>query len=883
MKVKEILKNRSRWMPSKDYNQATPVVSVLLPTWKRAKGGLFEAAVKSVLAQSFFELELIIVDDCSTDGTFDIIQNIMQEDERVSCIRHTENIGLPAISEFEAYRKARGTYIAFIFDDNEWEQDALAQLVKYAEKNHVKALAGQYKLFGGTPGASYDNPANWTVLGGSHVNVCNLMITNSFANGAVLLHRDTVETVGFLDPNIALSRLWDWDLWQRIARVFQFEMLDIMVGKEKGTGLADSLGNTHQLYQWAAQERMHQPRNKELLPDNYLECDIFEFSHLSSPFLYRSNCWVAKQYEKKAWFDANDPSLFSIKDKSGQPWSGKRIAFLTASNQVNASSTINWGRLTYSEEYVMFYSSLHYFDYYNWILADAIIIERDTSTATDTVLKWAKEMGIACYYYIDDNFAVLAKDYENTVLQENMQKLAETSTIERVNKFDGVFCSTNALSDYFLREGLHKNIAIMEPILESDQLQPFHALTETVNIAFFGSFIRGEILEKVVFPALLRISEKRSIHLYCPEETFVKLLKLSKESMGERKRLKYKALRVKNLTETDAADKGKKRNQESVCINSRFTVSSFPRTLSLDLALQRLASKNIQIQLHCGPIIENNAYKTANALLNAVCLGAALIATDDAPYSTIQSDRPVCVLARNTVEDWEAALNKLLDEKIHKEIYENALVYCRKKFNVTLGVNSVVEAMRNVTPYSMIDLNKRLLSYLQYANSIIGSLSCAIAAPTAQTTQVGGFPITVFLNTLSCRQLVRAIRAEIPSWNKSDMGLFGLLPPSLSSPIVHGQYVESRVLGISNTITIIVVASAPTHALFEFVAGDRIVSQQFLQVNTLSAVSLVRPKEKGMLRLRVANHSANGGMLYVLQRGLFSRTLFNFINVGSEV
>ena len=323
MKVKDILKGRTQWMPSADQQDSKPVVSVLLPTWKRAKGGLFEAAVRSVLDQTFRELELIIVDDCSTDGTFEIIQRIMKKDRRVSCIRHTENIGLPAISEFEAYQKARGTYIAFIFDDNEWNEDAIEQLVEYAQENHVKALAGQYMLFIGGMGASFDDSANWSILGGKNVNVSNLLTGNCFGNGAVLLNRETIETVGFLDPNIALSRCWDWDLWRRIAKEYRFEMTDIMVGKEKGTALSDSLGNTHQMYQWAAQERMHQPRNEELLPKNYLECDIFEPSLPSSPFLYRSNCWLSSQYEKKPWFNDEDPTLRSIRQKSTKLWHGK--------------------------------------------------------------------------------------------------------------------------------------------------------------------------------------------------------------------------------------------------------------------------------------------------------------------------------------------------------------------------------------------------------------------------------------------------------------------------------------------------------------------------------------------------------------------------------
>lgn len=849
MKVKDILeKARPQWIPNANYDEVNPVVSVLLPTYKRAESGHFERAVRSVLAQSFSELELIIVDDCSTDGTFDIIQRIMKTDSRLSCIRHTKNIGLPAISEFEAYQKARGTYIAFIFDDNEWEWDAIEQLVEYAQTNKIKALAGQYMLFCGKPGASYNEPANWSVLGGSHVNLSNLMITNSFANGAVLLHRDTIETVGFLDPNVSLSRLWDWDLWQRIARTFRFEMVDIMVGREKGVGLEDSLGNTHQLYQWAAQERMHQPRNQELLVETYLECDVFDVTLPSSPFLYRSNCWIAKQYEKKIWYNPNDVSLLSIKQKSELPWKGKRIAFLNASMQVNASATINWGRLPYSEDYVMFYSSLYYFDYFNWILADAIVIERDLSASVDVVLRWAKAMGIACYYYIDDNFTVLAKDYAKTELSENMRSLAKETTAEHINEFDGIFSSTETLKEFFIQEGVYKNISIMEPIFDPIYIQPYHELSETVNIAFFGSFIRGEVLREIVLPALIRISEMYNICLYCPDETFKAIVS------------SFENIKIKD-------------SQISIAINTNFWIHAFPRTLSLELALQRLADKNIQIQLHCGPNIRNNRYKTANALLNATCLGAVLVATDDDPYSNIQSDKPVCLLAENTIDAWEIAIRKILNKEVHKEIYHNALNYCKEKYDVVLGVNSVIETMKKVTPYEMIDLNKRLLSYSQYLNSIIGGSSHVITSVSSMPASHGLIPALMFLSTLTSRKLTQAIKMTVPGWRKGSKRLLRLLPLSLSAPIAYGQYAESRIPNVSDAIKIVMIPSAPTSVLFEFVANNKIVNQKIVQIDMMRVVSLKMPKVSGSIRLRVANHSENG-LLYVLQRGILSHGIF---------
>lgn len=111
MTVGEILKDGSTWMPADDYDINKPKVTVVLPTFRWAMNGYFQRAVDSVLAQTFRDLELIIVDNCSIDGTYELMQDYMRTDHRVSCIRHSFNIGLPAISEYEAYLKSSGTLL----------------------------------------------------------------------------------------------------------------------------------------------------------------------------------------------------------------------------------------------------------------------------------------------------------------------------------------------------------------------------------------------------------------------------------------------------------------------------------------------------------------------------------------------------------------------------------------------------------------------------------------------------------------------------------------------------------------------------------------------------------------------------------------------------
>ena len=93
----------------------SPKVSVIIITYNRAR--LLSRAINSVLSQTFTDFELIIVDDCSRDNTQEIISGF--EDYRISQHRHRRNKGLSAARN-TGIVNARGDFIAFLDDDDEW-------------------------------------------------------------------------------------------------------------------------------------------------------------------------------------------------------------------------------------------------------------------------------------------------------------------------------------------------------------------------------------------------------------------------------------------------------------------------------------------------------------------------------------------------------------------------------------------------------------------------------------------------------------------------------------------------------------------------------------------------------------------------------------------
>ncbi|MGB3624622.1 MAG: glycosyltransferase family 2 protein, partial [Henriciella sp.] len=100
------------------------LVSVVIPTYNRAR--TLRRAVESVLRQSYTNLELIVVDDASTDDTKAVLSSI--NDPRMRVITYEFNRGCAAARNIGA-RDARGEYLAFQDSDDEWLADKLSKQV----------------------------------------------------------------------------------------------------------------------------------------------------------------------------------------------------------------------------------------------------------------------------------------------------------------------------------------------------------------------------------------------------------------------------------------------------------------------------------------------------------------------------------------------------------------------------------------------------------------------------------------------------------------------------------------------------------------------------------------------------------------------------------
>ena len=121
----------------KDYG----LVSIITPNWNCVK--FIAETIKSVQRQTYTNWEMIIVDDCSTDGSENLIELYMSKDNRIRLFQNGKNSGA-AISRNYALREARGKWIAFLDSDDLWKPDKLEKQLKFMVDNHYKFSYTQY-------------------------------------------------------------------------------------------------------------------------------------------------------------------------------------------------------------------------------------------------------------------------------------------------------------------------------------------------------------------------------------------------------------------------------------------------------------------------------------------------------------------------------------------------------------------------------------------------------------------------------------------------------------------------------------------------------------------------------------------------------------------
>lgn len=209
----------------------SPAVSVVIPSYNRVRQ--LPRAIESVLRQTFADLELIVVDDGSSDGTLDYLAAIA--DPRLRVIRHERNQGACAARN-TGIRAARAELVAFQDSDDEWLVTKLARQVEALAAADPAEYGAIYcgKLTYGESGRSDWGPRRAFYApgpGSAQVEgdiLLQLLRTPMISTQTLLVRKPLLEAIGGFDEESRIGQ--DWDLSVRLARITKFLFIDEPLG-----------------------------------------------------------------------------------------------------------------------------------------------------------------------------------------------------------------------------------------------------------------------------------------------------------------------------------------------------------------------------------------------------------------------------------------------------------------------------------------------------------------------------------------------------------------------------------------------------------------------------------------------------------------------------
>ena len=213
----------------------SPKVSIVIPCYNRKQYLGF--AIQSVLAQTYTDFELIIVDDGSTDGSVQIAQNYAAQDSRIRILTNPENRGASYVLR-DGYEAARGEYVCQVDSDDILECPALERTVAILDTDKDCGLVYTNYL-------NIDQDGKKTSVGWrcSHLYSKWKILTTFMVFHFRLMRKSVYEQVGGFNPGF--DKLEDYDLCLRLSEITQILKVEEFLYLKRN--LKDSVSNACRL------------------------------------------------------------------------------------------------------------------------------------------------------------------------------------------------------------------------------------------------------------------------------------------------------------------------------------------------------------------------------------------------------------------------------------------------------------------------------------------------------------------------------------------------------------------------------------------------------------------------------------------------------------
>lgn len=185
-----------------------PTCSVVIITHNRA--GYLSQAVQSVLAQTFTDFELLIIDDASTDNTAQVVRSFA--DARIRYVENKNNMGISR-SRNKGLHAARGMYVAMLDSDDRWcSKEKLDKQIRYLELHQEYQAVGSHARVidqNGKVVGERNPPDTYKKIRPG------FLWKNIFINSSVLFRRQTLVNAGGYDEKLIIGE--DYDAWLKLG------------------------------------------------------------------------------------------------------------------------------------------------------------------------------------------------------------------------------------------------------------------------------------------------------------------------------------------------------------------------------------------------------------------------------------------------------------------------------------------------------------------------------------------------------------------------------------------------------------------------------------------------------------------------------------------
>lgn len=270
-------------------NPQFPLVSVIIPAYNAE--AFIERTLKSVLCQTYTNIEVLVVDDGSKDKTFEIVQSIAQQDSRVVLIQQN-NAGV-ATARNLAIEKSQGEYIAPVDADDIW----------YAEKieKQVNCILKAGESVGLVYCWSINIDENDVIIGHCPTfklegKVSIALLFQNFINNAStpLIRRTCFDRIGGYNCQFkqqSAQGCEDWDIYLRIAECYEFRVVpEFLVGYRQVIGsMAGNYKSMVKSYELVMADV--QQRHPETSDSIYRLSKIFYYNYMLGKFYSSGGYW----------------------------------------------------------------------------------------------------------------------------------------------------------------------------------------------------------------------------------------------------------------------------------------------------------------------------------------------------------------------------------------------------------------------------------------------------------------------------------------------------------------------------------------------------------------------------------------------------------------